>query len=700
MNRRRLLVVSSDDEDDDDNPCPPLPTPPPPQQHWLDEDDLIAEDIESDFQTVTLNSANPTPGSNNSFTAPPTATHTQGNHRFEPIPLDISDEDREDVSTGDNAFPEATNGNHGHFQVSESPAVDGVLKRLGLSVRGEWLDSCLQGLQASTPGFQRMDDSSKAKLCFKQLFWSDMNFCGAGVLPPNVHTLHLVDLKGPFVLQVDEAVNISNPVRGRYQNAAPGIKRCLKLSMTDGIQRVFGMEYRPIKDLQVLGPAGLKVVVCNVHVRHGLLMLVPEVIEVLGGAVDELEAARQRLVEEINKPPRGRRNRPGEVVPLTTRATLAAWPPSNDAVPGHVDNNRPTNVIPQQTSRQASVPANDMHRQDFATPINRNDAVANNTSHAPWPPEQDEIQGHTDPPITTHSRQGSSIIYNKEKYLFPVAISQCLEDFPIFFHDTIGPGRRGQDIEVPVYRSNPQPSTVPALQRAQSVATAQHINEPSSEVLTPLGGTRQGTPASYMPEEDVHAPVGMDDDEANTSSIHMDVDDISTVDNLEPHFILSGDKEPPFIYLASLSAKYAAIDDETSVVRGKIKCIITGVKGFQFKGRSTFELRVYIDDGSLISEILIDHNVVRNAIGYSTQEVSKAYEFPEIKRIKEAAKEFQKFLANFEGTLLVEMRRESTVPVAVEMDQGCPTSDARLLLERVKSLTSTPIPLNTKSLSP
>lgn len=29
--------------------------------------------------------------------------------------------------------------------------------------------------------------------------------------------------------------------------------------MTDGVQRVFGMEYRPIKDLQVLAPAGSKV---------------------------------------------------------------------------------------------------------------------------------------------------------------------------------------------------------------------------------------------------------------------------------------------------------------------------------------------------------------------------------------------------------------------------------------------------------
>lgn len=36
-------------------------------------------------------------------------------------------------------------------------------------------------------------------------------------------------------------------------------------------------------------------------------MLVPEVFQVLGGLVEELDAARQRLVEEVNKPPRGRR---------------------------------------------------------------------------------------------------------------------------------------------------------------------------------------------------------------------------------------------------------------------------------------------------------------------------------------------------------------------------------------------------------
>lgn len=117
--------------------------------------------------------------------------------------------------------------------------------------------------------------------------------------------------------------------------------------MTDGVQRIFGMEYRPIKNLEVLAPAGLKVaylsqssinyslfsstrfmcfetsrlvdardqlfiafvqvVISNVSVRRGLLMLVPEAFEVLGGLVEELEAARKRLVDEVNKPPRGSR---------------------------------------------------------------------------------------------------------------------------------------------------------------------------------------------------------------------------------------------------------------------------------------------------------------------------------------------------------------------------------------------------------
>lgn len=38
--------------------------------------------------------------------------------------------------------------------------------------------------------------------------------------------------------------------------------------------------------------------------------------------------------------------------------------------------------------------------------------------------------------------------------------------------------------------------------------------------------------------------------------------------------------------------------------------------------------------------------------------------------------------------MVVEMSKASPVAVAVEMDQGCPASDAWLLLKRVKSFAS------------
>ncbi|XWS47782.1 hypothetical protein CRYUN_Cryun13aG0014700 [Craigia yunnanensis] len=227
-------------------------------------------------------------------------------------PLPISDDDFVDVSESftppspSRPMAEETAAAVTSVDSSGSPIGD-ILLKMGLKLRREWLDSCVQGLESSVPRFSTLDVSAKAKLCFQQFLFSDMNYSGGGILPENVDSMHLVDLKGPFVLQVDEIVNISCPLKGRYQDAPSGIKRCLKLSMTDGVQRVFGMEYRPIKDLQVLAPAGLKVAICNIHIRRGLLMLVPESLEVLGGVVEDLEAARQRLVNEVNKPPRGKR---------------------------------------------------------------------------------------------------------------------------------------------------------------------------------------------------------------------------------------------------------------------------------------------------------------------------------------------------------------------------------------------------------
>jgi hypothetical protein len=62
-----------------------------------------------------------------------------------------------------------------------------------------------------------------------------------------------------FNLQVDEISDIGAPLRERYHERGAGISRCLKLSMTDGVQRVVGIEYQPIPALRNLFPAGMKV---------------------------------------------------------------------------------------------------------------------------------------------------------------------------------------------------------------------------------------------------------------------------------------------------------------------------------------------------------------------------------------------------------------------------------------------------------
>ncbi|KAK1319148.1 hypothetical protein QJS10_CPB04g00192 [Acorus calamus] len=412
--------------------------------------------------------------------------------------------------------------------------IDDHLRRFGVGARREWLDACVAGLAAGGAGFEGMDVSGKARMCFEQFLVSDVNFSGGGVLPANVEGMHMAEMEGPFVLQVDEIVNISASLRDRYHDAGAGFKRCLKLLMTDGAQRVYGMEYRHIRELEVLAPAGLKIAIRNVHVRRGLLLLVPEVVEVLGGRVEDLDAARQRLVNEVNKPPRGKRKQP--MPPLSKRASLAAWPSNtvngvsqvNVSVSHHADNNH---LLGQGFDMA----------DEFENPINRD-----------------------------------------------------------------------------------------------------------------------------------------------------------------------GDNEEPFTYLALLMAKWKRQKDTVPFIQGKIKCILTGVKVFHFKQRTAYELRVYIDDGSLISEVLIDHNIVQKGIGHSPEEVNVALSSSDrevVKAMKEKMRNFQAFLAAFEGSVLLEINGDPGIPVALEMNQGCSaSSDAWLLLKRLKFFTAPQTPqqrcIDTMDISP
>ncbi|WJX53879.1 recQ-mediated genome instability protein 1 [Trifolium repens] len=708
---------------------------------------------------------------------PQTVTHqTENSTNFPSPPVEISDDDFIDISDDlvtPPPIPEP--------QPSDCPVND-FLRRLGFGLKRDSLATCLRELTDSVNGFQGFDVATKAKLCFEQFLFSDLNFCGSGVLPPNVESMHLDVLPGPYVLQVDEILNITCPLRSRYQEAPPGLKRCLKLSMTDGIQRVFGMEYRPIKALEVCASSGLKVVISNVQVRRGLLMLVPETIEVLGGLVERLDAARKRLVDELNKPARGNRTRNGVLPPLATRATLAAWPssrvddlshsgsmlPNTDTVQannqrtGHSISGTGNNLTTEYTSRMSAQNATsnsiprmvsnvdrtnvDMRRQqgasvttEYTSRMGAQNATSNSIPHMVSNEERIniDVQRQQGANITTEytSRMGAQnatsnsiphMVSNVERMNIDMQHQQgariTTEDAsPMDAQIATSNSTPHMDSNVEPMNIDMQRGTIPVSHnssmgnRTSSIAEEMNIDTAnvsrensacnrSSHMNSNFATTHEDTihvtgessvnidcsPVSERAETDRNrVPVITDNTPLNGSSSSVfNNEDILMDDASDNPLILSGDREVPFTYLASLSAKWATMKETDPLVRGKIKCFLTGVKGFQFKKRTTYELQAYIDDGSLISEVLIDHDVVQKGIGYSPVEVTAALSSSDTniaQNMKETMWKFQAFLANFEGVILVELNRKYSLPLALDMSQGCPKSDAWSLLRRLKS---------------
>eukprot|EP00775_Hariotina_reticulata_P013242 gene13242-13372_t len=109
-------------------------------------------------------------------------------------------------------------------------------------------------------------------------------------------------MPGKYMLQLDEVVNISTGFKDRFIEQRSGAHRCLKLHLTDGVQRVVAVEYRPIPALAVLMPAGLKLLIVKPAVRRGMLLLQPENVVVLGGIVKPLEVARQAMLGHVIQP--------------------------------------------------------------------------------------------------------------------------------------------------------------------------------------------------------------------------------------------------------------------------------------------------------------------------------------------------------------------------------------------------------------
>ncbi|KAJ7522751.1 hypothetical protein O6H91_18G025400 [Diphasiastrum complanatum] len=526
----------------------------------------------------------------------------------------ISDEEGSEAAAADGLQRDTNNTND---NAGRCALVAEYLHTLGVWPRADWLASCMDALAASQPGFGAMSVSAQAEKCFLQFLSADLNVVGDAALPANVHSLHATELSGPFVLQVDEIVDISSCMRDRYQERSAGLgKRCLKLSMTDGVQRVFGIEYRAMPDLQVFSPAGLKVVIRNVLIRRGLFMLVPEVLNVLGGLVEPLEEARARMVHQVNKAPRGNRARQGSIIlKLAEKATNAAWP--------------------SEVSNAATSGAQSFNNEQGSAPV----------GHSFPGREQHQL------PFLSTGRHG------------PASVHRDAEEGP---------------------ESSPCDHEKEALQDSGAFRDRFQASLCHADQATPSQGVPKSferMQASSMSRLSLSARRGFHFKESGRQDLGSIQAPIPFADNVDCWTI-------PFTYLALLKERASSTDD--GLVRGKIKCVTIGVKEFHFKDRQEFDLVVHIDDGSLLVEARIDHQVVQDLVGYSPMDVNAALSGFDRQKMREVMYKFQLLLTNFEGYMDLEFRSSCVTPVVVALSEALENSNACLLLERVqRSINST-----------
>lgn len=119
-----------------------------------------------------------------------------------------------------------------------------------------------------------------------------------------------------------------------------------------------------------------------------------------------------------------------------------------------------------------------------------------------------------------------------------------------------------EGIDVPIRREHNDP----VLSSSSSMEVEELLSDIRSDPATPASSRSRG---SIRVSSDSFHYEDVTPDTLSTAAI--DVDEIDLVDELDHPYILSGAKENPFTYLASLSAKQAGMHGSASTVTGKIK---------------------------------------------------------------------------------------------------------------------------------
>ncbi|KAL1490908.1 hypothetical protein ABEB36_011583 [Hypothenemus hampei] len=199
---------------------------------------------------------------------------------------------------------------------SELNAIKKIFDGYHIPLSLEWLESCLEWCKSDNlpPNYT---EKQLEQMVYEQWLILDLREVEIASLPPNLSAEKKFTLTGIYYLQLMQICDISKPKLWQLQkirnNAAKNSepetefgKRVLQLTLTDGIQTVMAMEFRPISCLNINLPPGTKIkIIGPLMIRNGRLMLEPRNIRNLGGSVDDLlvsNAAENVLARALGLP--------------------------------------------------------------------------------------------------------------------------------------------------------------------------------------------------------------------------------------------------------------------------------------------------------------------------------------------------------------------------------------------------------------
>ncbi|CAB3230201.1 unnamed protein product [Arctia plantaginis] len=165
----------------------------------------------------------------------------------------------------------------------------------------EWLVGCVEYLSEDN-NYTETEIKSLAK---EQWLLNDLKTICPGSLPANLKSQQKTLLTGNFVLQINATIDIGTPGYQQYlklqkvnmENVEAtttfeekiSSHRMIKLYLTDGVQEVSGIEYKPMRNISCDITPGCKVLIKGpVECRRGTLMLTESAVELLGGEVQEI----------------------------------------------------------------------------------------------------------------------------------------------------------------------------------------------------------------------------------------------------------------------------------------------------------------------------------------------------------------------------------------------------------------------------